>query len=169
LYRRYMVQVMSTPIFRKSLDGTDPAGQQVFNGTATVLVSRLTVDVTSRLVLQIILVAVLTLETVALSQIRLRGLLPRSPCSIASVMALLAGSNSCHSNFISENEERMDQKGFGKSFRKYIFRMGWWDDHENTQVQTTTYGGGGENVKGSRFGIDIGGATRLRFHLKEKR
>ncbi|TRX90287.1 hypothetical protein FHL15_008832 [Xylaria flabelliformis] len=46
LHKRYMVQVMNTPIFRKTLDHSYPKTQQPFNGTANALVSRLTVDYT---------------------------------------------------------------------------------------------------------------------------
>ncbi|KAI0546007.1 hypothetical protein F4679DRAFT_587934 [Xylaria curta] len=107
LYKRYIVQVINTPIFRKPLNHSHPVTQQSFNRTANALVSRLTVDFTSKLVLQIMLAAMLVLEAVSLSQIKLRGLLPRSPCSIASVMALLAGGTICYSNFTLQKGKLM--------------------------------------------------------------
>ncbi|KAI1738035.1 hypothetical protein F4680DRAFT_426859 [Xylaria scruposa] len=163
LYKRYMVQVMNTPIFRKSLDHSNSITQQSFNGTAIALVSRLTVDFTSKLVLQIMLATMLVLEAISLSQIKLRGLLPRSPCSIASVMALLAGGTICHSNFTLQKGEPMSQKDLREIFCQQRFGMGWWHESESTLSQNTE-----THEKSSWFGIDVGEPDRFGFNLKEK-
>ncbi|KAJ2987827.1 hypothetical protein NUW58_g4295 [Xylaria curta] len=167
LYNRYMVQVMNTPIFRKPLDYPHSSSPQLFNGTAHFFVSRLTIDFTSKLTLQIMLAVMLLLEAVSLTQIKIRGLLPRNPCSIASVMGLLGGSTICRRSFAPRKGGRFTQKDLREAFCQDTFRMGWWHDGDKPEAQSTTNGGrGAEGIERSRFGIDVGEPTRLGFYTK---
>ncbi|KAI0412855.1 hypothetical protein F5X98DRAFT_391450 [Xylaria grammica] len=170
-YQRYMVEVINNRIFRKPVDKSSLAdrSEHVINGTATAYVSRLAVDYASKLALQILLAIIVALEALALTQIRFRGLLPRSPCSIASVAALLAGSGLGTWDFIPQ-KGGTSQKQLAEVFAPYPFRMGWWhwrDDITTEEIDT----GDGEEIPAdcSRFGIDIGEPVRLGFNWKEKR
>ncbi|KAI0165796.1 hypothetical protein GGR57DRAFT_448770 [Xylariaceae sp. FL1272] len=185
LYQRYMVQVMNSPIFRRTIQAQDTTTtnttnmqqSSIINGTASAVTRRLIIDPTSKLILQIILATMAILEALALSQIRLRGLLPRSPCSIASVMALIAGSDLRPWEF--PPEERIGGKTFSheelrKAFCEQPFRMGWWQQNDVNSLASDNHArdidGQPEQEKaGLRFGIEVGNPVHLGFELEEKK
>ncbi|KAI0543667.1 hypothetical protein F4679DRAFT_592474 [Xylaria curta] len=152
IYKRYMVQVINTSIFRKPLSNAQLQDPLIFRGTASAAIPRLTVEYTSKLVLQIMLAAMVVLEALSLSQIKLRGLLPRNPYSIASTMALLAGSKLCSIDFTIGDTEQLDKK-LKKAFAQHKFGLGWWYDADSATIQRTEEA---EDPNNWRFGIDIG-------------
>ncbi|KAI0506846.1 hypothetical protein F5B22DRAFT_650329 [Xylaria bambusicola] len=78
---------------------------------------------------------------------KLRGMLPRNPCSIASVMALLADSRFMYSqDYMPPEAEWKNDDELAKHFDSYDVKLGWWDDDERY-----------------RFGIDIGEPVYLGF------
>jgi hypothetical protein len=95
-YQKYMVQVINSPIFRKPLNSSPssspPSNPKRLTGTISTKVSRLKVNFVSKLVLQILLAIITVLGGIGFSLTRVRGTLPRDPYSIASSMALFAGS-----------------------------------------------------------------------------
>jgi hypothetical protein len=167
LYKRYMVQVFNTLIFHRSLNSSEQRNQ-LLNGTANATASRLTVDFTSKLVLQIMLATMVWLEALALSQIKLRGLLPRNPWPIASIMAFLAGSNMSHEDFMPEGAERMNTRQLNEAFDKYTFGLGWRHNDDSTPAQNSDEGRNDEDSKVWRFGIDVGQAARFGVKLKQE-
>ncbi|KAJ8132865.1 hypothetical protein O1611_g763 [Lasiodiplodia mahajangana] len=171
LYKRYMVEVMNTPIFRKQLNESQLQDREVYNGTVTIFVSRLIIDHTSKLILQILLAAMSVLMALALTQVRLRGLLPRSPYDIASTMALLAGSKLCSEAFAPEGVEHMTDKQLKEVFGVHEFGMGWWRRHpddtlraDNPEEEDVCE----EDLEKWRFGIDVGQPVRYGFRLRNR-
>ena len=75
-----------------------------------------------------------------------RAVLPRNPCSIAAVAALLAGSEMLDV-MMAKNREGGDVEEL-RRWDGYFFSLGWWP---------TSLSGGGEK----RFGVDIGKAERV--------
>ncbi|KAI1119802.1 hypothetical protein F5Y10DRAFT_290932 [Nemania abortiva] len=157
LYKRYMVQVINSSIFRKPVNNSQPQDLPIFMGTATAAIPRLTVDFTSKLVLQIMLATMVVLEGLSLTQIKLRGLLPRNPCSIASTMGFLAGSKLCSKDFPLGHAEHMDERRLKETLAQYNFGMGWWRDTDSTLTQRTEEA---EDLSRWRFGIDVGQPDR---------
>ncbi len=110
VYQRYMVEVINTPVFRKQLSKSQLEDREVYGGTATTYAPRLVVDYTSKLILQVLLATMTALLVLAQTQIKLPGLVPRSPYSIANIMAFLAGSKLCADGLIPESVEHMSEK-----------------------------------------------------------
>lgn len=101
--------------------------------------------------------------TIAFAVTDLRGTLPRKPSSIASRMALLAGSDLCREY---AGDHPPDATGEG-----WLFSLGWWlvsEQHEEQIERTMTEGDADPatpetRLRGRRFGIDIGVPEQLGF------
>ncbi|KAI0103302.1 hypothetical protein GGR51DRAFT_524521 [Nemania sp. FL0031] len=157
-YTKYMVLVMNSDSFRwRAQSGNSSIKQDEFNGTVTFEVSRLTVDSASKLTLQVMLATIVVLTALAFWLVELRGMLPRNPCSIASVMALLADSRMCSRDFMPPGSEWRDKDYLAQLFEGRNIKLGWWDR------------GGGHQVGEQRgcFGIDIGDPVSLGFMTRK--
>ncbi|KAI0551182.1 hypothetical protein F4679DRAFT_539599 [Xylaria curta] len=150
-YRKYMVLIMNTQVFRKPIDASQD--HDVFEGTVTTECSRLTVDFASKLTLQIMLAIILVLSGLAFWLGELRGMLPRNPCSIASVMALLANSRICSRGVIPLGAEWRSNDELARQFESYNVKLGWWEIEGEEQNDQQRY----------RFGIDIGEPVSMGF------
>ncbi|OHE99930.1 hypothetical protein CORC01_04831 [Colletotrichum orchidophilum] len=169
LYTKFMVQVMDSNIFRRPVVPSTPASQQdqrgFVNGTVSMEESRLTMNYIPKLILQIFLGAMMIFGLAAYILVDLKGTLPRSPHSIASGMALFAGSELC-SIHIPENAEWMDKRQLDRLFEGYAFALGWWSRSATEADARSIDSLLDAPVADERFGIDVGTPERLGFQVK---
>jgi hypothetical protein len=64
--------------------------------------------------------------------VKIDGTLPRNPCSIASTMAFLAGSQLCDrdAGIIPQGAEYMTDGQLKEAFDGWVFSLGWWQKEE---------------------------------------
>lgn len=159
LYRKYMVHVInsnfrdvkpsSTPFPSDNTRQSSPINPIVY-GTATGPIKpRLCIVPGPKLTLQILLGVMSVLGSAAYVLVDLRGTLPRNLCSIASTMALLAGSEMCARGYTTEDTAE-DAKDLVQRWEEQVFSLGWWNSGEGA-------------AREERFGIDVGVANRLGF------
>ncbi|WYZ36197.1 hypothetical protein EsH8_XI_000080 [Colletotrichum jinshuiense] len=169
LYSDFMVQVIDSDIFRKPLLNSrqiDKQDQSTFaSGTVSREETRLLMNYTPKLILQILLAAMVVFGLAAFILVDLKGTLPRNPHSIASVMALFAGSEMC-SNIIPYGAEWMGKRELDRLFQGYLFALGWWsfsateaDSQSIDSLMITP-------LAEERFGIDVGTPEKLGFHTR---
>lgn len=96
IYNKYMVQVINLN-FRSSLvnSGTKSPTASMIDGALIRQITRLRISNGSKLTLQIIFAVMTLLMRIAMCLVKIRNVLSRSPYSIVSVMALMAGSKMC--------------------------------------------------------------------------
>jgi Protein of unknown function (DUF3433) len=173
LYAKYMVLALHLHLRQPvPLDGLAvAAGEQGrLTGTMQRKISRLQVNFASKLALQIMLGLMTLLGTGAFWLTDLRGTLPRNPCSIASTMGFLAGSDLCDSEkpMLPKGAEWIKREELEKVLEGWLFSLGWWNRWQGECV-------GGHDGHGhtgqalpqkkekdvNRFGIDVGIPERL--------
>ncbi|KAI1739553.1 hypothetical protein F4680DRAFT_466377 [Xylaria scruposa] len=112
---------------RKGNDG-ETATKTVANGTIMQQVTRLKMNNSSKLTLQIVLGVMTTFMAIAVKTVKIRRVLPRNPHSIASVMGFLAGSKLCdpRENIIPPGSEFLKKEELSQIFESRRFRLGWW-------------------------------------------
>lgn len=130
LYARYMSLVIDLK-FRQPINDSTLAF-----GTMAVNTSRLKVNFTSKLILQIMLALMILFGAAAFWLSDLRGTLPRKPSSIASTMGFLAGSDLVEQFKTGELIDVRRLEGNG-----WMFGLGWWKQSDNQKAR--------------RFGIDV--------------
>lgn len=175
LYARYMCLVVDMH-FRKPVPENQraqkPGDDGYLEGSARDFSSRLRVDNASKLTMQIILAVMSALGALTFALTDLRGTLPRKPTSIASKMALLAGSEVCDErrNIVPPNATWMSEKELGAAFDGYLFSLGWWrrweSDDDGRTGETTVASDDRDSAKADeqrRFGIDVGVPEQLGF------
>ncbi|KAF5703235.1 hypothetical protein FGLOB1_9171 [Fusarium globosum] len=162
----------------------DPSATNPFSAHTTIVgtefgqVARLAIDPTSKLILQILLAFIAALNLVGYLLVKISGTLPRNPCSIASTMAYLAGSQLCDrdSVIIPQGAEYMTDGEQRKAFDGWVFSLGWWQkgeasvESEERSDDARTSGETdppnetreGQRTLG-RFGIDVGRANASKF------
>ncbi|KAM0245922.1 hypothetical protein ACHAP5_005072 [Fusarium lateritium] len=69
--------------------------QSMIIGRYSAEVTHLVIDKTLKLILQVLLTTMTVLSLIGFSLVKIKGTLPRDPCSIGSTMALLADSQIC--------------------------------------------------------------------------
>lgn len=148
-------------------------------GVVTQSIMRISIHGPSKLVLQVLLAIMTVLGLVGYKLVKLRGTLPRNPCSIASTMGFLADSHLCDpdSGVLPKDAAAMSEKELSRSLRGYVFSLGWWDDaggrsklagagpEDGTSSESRREMEPGET---SRFGIDVGHADVLGFCGKNR-
>ncbi|KAF5630113.1 hypothetical protein F52700_7471 [Fusarium sp. NRRL 52700] len=148
------------------------------NGTMRRLITRFAINPTSKTILQVLLAAIAVLSLVSYLLVKIRGTLPRDPCSIASTMAFLAGSQLCDrgSGIIPQGAEYMTDGQLKKAFDGWVFSLGWWQKGEASVESEERSDGArtsgdtdppsdtreGQRTLG-RFGIDVGRANLSKF------
>ncbi|KAL6915461.1 hypothetical protein FSST1_006956 [Fusarium sambucinum] len=138
---------------------------------------RLGINPTSKLILQILLGVMAVLGLASYLLVKMDGTLPRNPCSIASTMGFLAGSQLCdpNSGIIPRGAEYMTDKELEEVFDGWVFSIGWWHTQKSSEVHTS----GSESADGTgseqedsvestrevskRFGVDVGCADMSEF------
>ncbi|KAJ3564443.1 hypothetical protein NPX13_g7844 [Xylaria arbuscula] len=179
LYKRYMVQMMNSK-FRQPFGPSQESDSRKISGTVTRAIRRLTVNYPSKLALQITLATMTVLSALAFRLAKLRGTLPRNPCSIASVMGFLAGSRLCSSgDILPEGAEWMTLEELNELLNGHTFSLGWWpqearaagsDNGENSMNTDETSPSQQTGIStGTRFGIDVGTPLELGYRRKEAR
>lgn len=149
---------------------TTASSVSTITGTAVQRVNRLGIHRPSKIILQALLALMTILGLAARALVRLRGILPRNPCSIASTMAFLAGSRLCDpdSGLIPRRAEFMSKRVLARELDDSAFGLGWWtgpaaaadSSPEDSGKSTPEDDGGGT---GLRFGIDVGQPSSLGF------
>jgi hypothetical protein len=147
----------------------------MITGRFSAEVTHLIVDRTSKLILQILLATMTVLSLIGFCLVRVKGTLPRDPCSIGSTMALLADSQICDqgSGIIPEAGQQMSESQLRRVFDGWVFSLGWWSSGSSVAPRLAP-----EDVQGSdtarklasstvitempgekRFGVDVGKAN----------
>ena len=109
------------------LSATNDSSAGSFQSTTTGLysaeITHLIIDPTSKLILQILLAAMTVLSSIGFLLVKIRGVLPRDPCSIGSTMALLADSQLCDpgAGILPEDAQHMDESELVKVFDGWVF------------------------------------------------
>lgn len=109
------------------LSATNDSSAESFQSTTTGLysaeITHLIIDPTSKLILQILLATMTVLSFIGFLLVKIRGVLPRDPCSIGSTMALLADSQLCDTGagILPEDAQRMDDSELVKVFDGWVF------------------------------------------------
>lgn len=172
MYTRYMRLVIHKR-FRKPVDLKNAT---TVSGTAYSLSSRIKVNQESKLVMQAMLGVMTLLGLFAFLLADLRGTLSRKPTSIASRMALLAGSDLCAENkyMLPPGAIWKPEKEVAKLFDGWLSSLGWWKksvgddgfedalahDPANSECETTR--------DSRRFGIDVGMPEQLGFRQRKR-
>lgn len=116
------------------------------------------------------------LGLVSYTLVKLRGMLPRDPCSIASTMVYLAGSQLCDrdASIMPQSAELMDEKEPKNVLEGWVFSLGWWnvarvdgEEASTAEEQEVSLGSGNYATAiitedtDKRFGVDVGSASNL--------
>ncbi|KAF2639323.1 hypothetical protein P280DRAFT_454580 [Massarina eburnea CBS 473.64] len=142
--------------------------QNFAKGTVSTEASRLSVNYTSKLTVQIVLGVMVVFGLAALLLVDLKRTLPRSPHSIASVMALFAGSKLC-SDVIPEGAEWFDKQQLDRLFGGYMFALGWWSSSATEAELRSIDSLMIAPLVEKRYGIDIGTPERFGFSMRGDR
>ncbi|KAF5584084.1 hypothetical protein FPCIR_8775 [Fusarium pseudocircinatum] len=148
------------------------------NGIRHGIITRVATNPTSKSILQVLLAVIAVLSLAGYLLVKIRGTLPRDPCSIASTIAFLAGSQLCDrdSGIIPRGAEYMTDRQLKKAFDGWVFSLGWWQkgeasvESEERSDDVRTSGDTdrpdetpeGQGILG-RFGIDVGRANVSKF------
>ncbi|KAM5372361.1 hypothetical protein ACJA88_009110 [Fusarium oxysporum] len=146
-------------------------------GTTSAQVTRLAIHTTSKLLLQILLGLMALLSLASYLLVKIDGTLPRNPCSIASTMAFLAGSQLCDrdAGIIPQGAEYMTDGQLKEAFDGWVFSLGWWqkeeasveseepNDGESTLGDRDVPDEAQEGQTPGRSGIDVGRANVSKF------
>lgn len=174
LYARYMSLVIHLRFRQPTAGGQSDANQ--VPGSAYSFSSRIQVNPVSKLVMQIMLGVMILLGLLTFFLTDLRGTLPRKPSSIASRMALLAGSDLCAEDkgLLLGNAMRISDKEFARVLDGWLFSLGWWRKSETSDAKQ--HGGSvtADDVtsrdcsisRSVRFGIDVGAPEQLGFRRR---
>jgi hypothetical protein len=172
LYARYMTFVINQR-FRQPISQSSTDMNNLVTGTAYRYTSRLKMNFASKLALQIMLAVMTLLGASAFWLTDLRGTLPRKPTTIASTLALFAGSDMCDERkpLIPRDALWKHGKELDKALNGWLFSLGWWPrtrrDVDTVSNETDETSGDtlleSKEVGGRRFGIDVGVAEQLGF------
>ena len=176
LYSKYMCLVIDMR-FRVPITAETRAGAQqdsdLATGTSHSFSSRLHLNTTSKLILQIMLGVMFVLGTCTYLLTDLRGTLPREPYTIASRMAFLAGSDLCdgEQSHLPPDPLWKPQAELDQALDGWLFSLGWWQQSNSSaseRAEAIASRSDGDVVAGKRqrlrrFGIDIGVPEQLGF------
>ncbi|KAM0190679.1 hypothetical protein ACHAPI_009205 [Fusarium lateritium] len=151
--------------------------QSMISGRYSAEVTHLVIDKTSKLILQVLLATMTILSLTGFSLVKIKGTLPRDPCSIGSTMALLADSQICDpgSGIIPEAGQHMSESQLRRAFDGWVFSLGWWslgssvapsldlDSYQSPDTAQKVVSGTVTTIKQreKRFGVDVGKAGRV--------
>lgn len=188
LFTVYMLEAIDLNMRRRTADAERPADQPaLLYGTMTSSHLRFKVDRASKIGLEVMLAVMVVLEGGALALLQLRGVLPQNPCSLASSMALVAGSRFCDDLEAESIPKEGNEKGVENISAKERVSLGGWNVRNSAAVPAGSEreaavvaedGRGGyveemeaalaEGKQGGEtwFGIDLGTAEVLGFNRK---
>jgi Protein of unknown function (DUF3433) len=159
LYAKYMVLALDMHLRQPIAAGE----RERLTGTMHRMTARLQINYASKLTLQIMLGTMTLLGMGAFWLTDLRGTLPRNPCSIASTMGFLAGSDLCDPEkpILPKGAEWLGRKEMERVLGGWFFSLGWWTPREGEQVE-------GHDGQGHNHGHDDAGQALLHQTKKEK-
>ncbi|KAH0436220.1 hypothetical protein CcaCcLH18_04510 [Colletotrichum camelliae] len=150
-------------------------------GTSLQTTTRLAMHKVSKIILQALLVATTVLSFVGYCLVKIRGTLPRNPCSIASTMGFLADSQLCDpkTGILPKDASLMTERELRQSLHGFVFSLGWWERSRDSEASRPTSPSGEESSdldagdqqevsESTYFGIDVGHTNALGFSKKEK-
>ncbi|SPJ88779.1 uncharacterized protein FTOL_12673 [Fusarium torulosum] len=160
----------ASPFSRKQ---TSSARTEII-GAASEHVTRLAIHATSKLILQVLLAAMAILGLASYLLVKVEGTLPRSPCSIASTMAFLAGSQLCDGDFgiMSQGAEYMTDGHLKEALDGRVFNLGWWQkEGVSVHGSDVPHGdtGASKDMDIPNIGISEGESTLGRFGIGVRR
>lgn len=132
------------------------SSNSITRGTYSVQTTLLVIDKTSKIVLQVLLGAMTALSFEGFLLVKIRGTIPRDPCSIGSAIALLAGSQLCEreSGIIPQGAEYMNEKQLEKVFDGWVFSLGWWPHGAASSAIGTLSSGHDSTVTVRKTGVE---------------
>ena len=134
-------------------------------GSYSADVTHLAIDGASNLILQVPFATMSGLSLLGFLLVKIRGTLPRDPCSIGNMMALLADSQLCDRELgvIPQNAEHMSESHLRQGFDGWVFSLG--REHRNSQGGNAA---SAEEYDPSSSGNTLGSAS-LKRRQNEKR
>jgi hypothetical protein len=174
LYAKYMCLVIDKH-FREPVEVGDAA---VAPGIAYTFASRIRLNATSKVVMQVMLGAMVLLGLLTSLLADLRTTLPRKPTSIASRMALLAGSDLCAQDkgLIPHDAIWGTDEELSRIFDGWLVSLGWWKRSESVAnngsgdtslPEDMAVFRGKQGSTSMRFGIDVGAPEQLGFRRRK--
>ncbi|KAF5000433.1 hypothetical protein FGRMN_1764 [Fusarium graminum] len=149
--------------------------RSIITGKYSAEVTHLVIDRTSKLILQVLFTIMTVLSFIGFCLVRIRGTLPRDPCSIGSTMALLADSQICDkgSGIVPEAAQYMSESQLSRVFDGWVFSLGWWSPGYSVALSLNSGDVPGsdtvlKSISGTaitavqdekRFGVDVGKAS----------
>ncbi|KAL3306693.1 hypothetical protein RB213_010826 [Colletotrichum asianum] len=150
-------------------------------GTSLKTTTRLAMHKVSKIILQSLLAATTILSFVGYRLVKIRGTLPRNPCSIASTMGFLADSQLCDpkSGILPKDASLMTERELRQSLHGFVFSLGWWDRSKDSNNSRPASPSGEDSSdldarnqqevsESTYFGIDVGHTNALGFSKKEQ-
>jgi hypothetical protein len=187
-YARYMSLVIDAkfrqPLSASSGGFSSTTQTNLVRGTVATKGSRLQMDRTSKIILQVLLATMTVFGLVAFLLMDLRGTLPRKPTTIASVVAFLADSDFCspQRDLLPTRAEWLSEGEMDRLFHGWLFSMGWWpakkkesaaqrdsceDDGDSAEEFDNPAQAASHSQKasadGKRFGVDVGIPEQLGY------
>ncbi|KAI0550611.1 hypothetical protein F4679DRAFT_199337 [Xylaria curta] len=163
LYQSFMVHVIDRECRSTISKNTIPVPNDgVVKGIVTIPGSRLKINRTSKVILQVFLSIMVVFGGLAWWWVDLR-VLPRNPYPIASSMAFLAGSRLVEggSNQAARGGENQEQPRAIRRKPLVVmkgkrFRLGWWEDpNAEAGSESDSNSQSGPSLSRKRFGIDF--------------
>jgi hypothetical protein len=144
---------------------TSTAAHSEVIGVYSARVTHLVTDTTSKLVLQILLAATTALGFVGFVFVKIRGTVPRDPCSIGSTMSFLAGSNLCDpgAQIIPSSAEYLSENKLSQALEGWVFSLGWWRKEMSRDSSSQQDGSGISDIGTS--GRDVMEGIRMKRDL----
>jgi hypothetical protein len=109
------------------LSATNDSSTESFQSTTIGLysaeITHLIIDPTSKLILQVLLGTMTILSAIGFLLVKIRGTLPRDPCSIGSTMALLTNSPLCDpgAGILPEDAQHLSESQLLKAVSGWVF------------------------------------------------
>lgn len=104
-------------------DSSAESPQSITTGLHSAEITHLTIDDTSKAILQFLLGIMTFLSLIGFFLVRIRGTLPRGPCSVGSTMSLLADSQLCDpgAGILPEDAQHMEEKELIRVLDGWVF------------------------------------------------
>ncbi|KAH9243198.1 hypothetical protein K456DRAFT_28532 [Colletotrichum gloeosporioides 23] len=150
-------------------------------GTSLQTKTRLAIHKVSKIILQSLLAATTIVSFVGYRLVKIRGTLPRNPCSIASTMGFLADSQLCDPKIgiLPKDASVMTERELSQSLHGFVSSLGWWERSRNSNNSGSASpsredssdldaGVQQEASENTYFGIDVGHTNALGFYKKQQ-
>ncbi|RFN47476.1 hypothetical protein FIE12Z_8271 [Fusarium flagelliforme] len=104
-------------------DSSAESPQSTTTGLYSAEITHLIIDYASKTILQFLLAIMTFFSLIGFLLVKIRGTLPRDPCSVGSTMSLLADSQLCDpgAGILPEDAQHMEEKELIKVFDGWVF------------------------------------------------